>query len=128
MQDIVGVWRLVATSAVAPDGTPLPQPYGPRPMGLVTFNGDGRMMAVLCDGRPQIAEAGREYACYCGNYRFDGQTLVTTVDAASQAERMGTEQVRQARFDADGRLVLRPPLRPYGQVEQQRELVWERVG
>ena len=128
MNDVVGVWRLVAASAVDADGKPLPKPYGPQAMGLLTLNADGRMMAVLCDGRAEVPDGPREYASYCGNYAFDGATLVTRVDAASQPERMGTDQVRQARFDADGRMVLRPPLRPYGAVTQQRELVWERVG
>ena len=32
-------------------------PYGPRGMGIVTLTGDGRMMAVLCDGRPSLAPA-----------------------------------------------------------------------
>ena len=48
--------------------------------------------------------------------------------ASSAPERMGTDQVRQARFDEQGRMILKPPLRPYGQVTQQRTLVWERVG
>lgn len=126
MNDIVGTWRLVATRAEDPTGKPLPQPYGPAHMGLVTFSASGRMMAVLCDGRPSL-EGNREYASYCGNYSFDGETLVTRVDAASTADRLGTDQVRKARFEGE-RMILRPPLRPYGTVEQQRELVWEKVG
>ena len=128
MHDILGTWRLAALSAENAAGSPLPQPYGPKPMGLLTFNAVGRMMAVLCDGRTEVPGGGRAYTSYCGNYRFDGETLVTRVDAASQAERLGTEQVRQVRFDADGRMVLRPPLRSYGQVAQQRAATWERVG
>src|SRR3546814_10419262 len=56
MPDIVGTWRLVETEARDPDGSPLPDryaPYGQRPMGIVTFTADGRMMAVLCDGRSE---------------------------------------------------------------------------
>ena len=52
--DVVGVWRLVAGSATAADGKKLPVPYGPRGMGIVTLTSDGRMMAVLCDGRPSL--------------------------------------------------------------------------
>lgn len=126
MQDIVGTWRLVTTSAVDAGRRPLPQPYGPEPMGIVTFSAGGRMMAVLCDGRAQV-DGAREYNSYCGAFTFDGKTLVTRVDAASTAARMGTDQVRDVRFDG-ARMVLRPPLQPYGEREQQRELTWERIG
>ena len=128
MQDIVGVWRLVATSAVDPAGAALPPPYGPQPMGTVTFAASGRMMAVLCDGRTNLPDgAVREYNSYCGNYRFDGETLVTRVDAASNGARMATDQVRAVRFEGP-RMILRPPPLPLGDGVQQRELAWERVG
>jgi hypothetical protein len=128
MRDIVGVWRLVATSAVDGAGRPLPPPYGPRPTGTVTFDAQGRMTAVLCDGRSSLPDgAAREYNSYCGDYRFDGETLVTRVDAASTQARMGTDQVRAVRFDG-ARMILRPPPVPLGDGVQQRELVWERVG
>jgi Lipocalin-like domain len=56
MDTIVGTWRLVRAAATAADGSPLPPPYGGQGMGRVTFNTDGRMMAVLCDGRPSLPE------------------------------------------------------------------------
>src|SRR3546814_17631150 len=92
MPDIVGTWRLVETEARDPDGSPLPDryaPYGPRPMGIVTFTADGRMMAVLCDGRAELPAdwPGRAYNSYCGNYSFDGATLVTHVHAPPDPSR-----------------------------------------
>lgn len=128
MISIIGTWRLVRASAVAADGTPMPPPYGgDKMMGRVTFNGDGRMMAVLCDGRTKLPDGERrEYSSYCGNYTFDGKRLVTRVDAASDPARMGTDQVRDVSFD--GRLmVLRPPLRAYLRQAEQRELYWEKI-
>jgi hypothetical protein len=96
-------------------------------MGRVTFNGDGRMMAVLCDGRPALPDnAVREYNSYCGNYRFDGDRLVTRVDAASDPTRLGSDQVRDVRFE-NGLMVLRPPQRAYGARVEQRELWWEKI-
>ena len=96
-------------------------------MGRVTLNGDGRMMAVLCDGRPTLPDgAVREYTSYCGNFTFDGKQLITRVDAASDADRLDTDQVRDVSFE--GRLmVLRPPAKAYGSVIQQRVLYWEKV-
>jgi len=125
---IVGTWRLVSTDGRDDAGTVLPPPYGPKPMGLVVFQADGRMMAVLCDGRSSLpADAPRQFVSYAGNYMFDGVTLSTRVDASSEASRIGGDQVRSVRFD-NGRLVLRPPRRLFAGVMQHQTLVWERIG
>jgi hypothetical protein len=127
MQQIVGTWRLVRATAQDAEGSVLPAPYGPKPMGRVTLAADGRMMAVLCDGRAQLpAGETRQYTSYCGNYRFEDGRLTTRVDAASDAERLGTDQVRDARFEGD-LMVLRPPLRASASGMEQRELYWERI-
>ncbi len=128
MQKIVGTWRLVRSASTAADGTSMPAPYGgEKAMGRVTLNADGRMMAVLCDGRTDMpAGEAREYTSYCGNYTFDGKQLVTRVDAASDPVRMGTDQVRDVRFEG-GLMVLRPPMRAYGATPEQRELYWEKI-
>lgn len=126
MNDIVGTWRLVSTQAHGEEGKLMPAPYGPKAMGLVVFQADGRMMAVLCDGRPSLQDNDRDYNSYCGNYTFDGRTLVTRVDAASDPNRMGSEQVRHVRFDG-AHLILNPPPRPWRGGVQHHELVWERI-
>jgi hypothetical protein len=128
MNDIIGTWRLVMTRARNDDGEPMHPPYGPQPMGVTVFSANNRMIAVLCDARPVLAgeEAEREYSSYCGTYTFDGSTLVTRVDCASDPSRVGTDQVRRVCFDG-GRLVLMPPPRPWRGVMQHRELFWERV-
>lgn len=125
---IVGTWRLVRAQATGPDGTPRPAPYGgAAAMGRVTFNAEGRMMAVLCDGRPGLPPGtAREYSSYCGTYSFDGARLVTRVDAASDPNRLGSDQVREVRFEG-GLMVLRPPLRAYAAGPEQRELWWEKI-
>lgn len=128
MTDIIGTWRLVKGVTTDLQGNPAPPPYGgEKAMGRVTFNADGRMMAVLCDGRPTLPDDGpRLYVSYCGNYTFDGKRLVTKVDACSEPERMGTDQVREVRFE-NGQMILRPPVKEeYGQ-QVQRELYWEKI-
>jgi hypothetical protein len=128
MRDIVGTWRLVATTAHDPSGAPMPPPYGPQPMGTVTFTAGGRMAAVLCDSRAAVPEGEmREYQSYCGTYTYDGALLVTRVDAASDPARMATDQVRRVSFEGE-RMVLRPPVDRVGGVERQRVLSWERIG
>jgi hypothetical protein len=102
-------------------------PYGPRGMGLVTLTADGRMMAVLCDGRPSLPEgARREYSSYCGNYTFDGSTLTTIVDAASDPARIASAQVRKVRLEGE-RMILVPPQVEVNGVKVTRELAWERI-
>lgn len=125
---IVGTWRLKSTVGRNDAGQILPPPYGPAPMGLVVFQADGRMMAVLCDGRTDMpAGEPRQFMSYAGNYTFDGATLSTRVDGSSDASRIGGHQVRNVKFK-DGAMALAPPRRMFAGVMQHQELVWERVG
>ena len=127
MMSVVGTWRLVRAVARDADGTELPTPYGGHAMGRVVLDAVGRMMAVVCDGRRELSACTpREYSSYCGNYTFDGRQLVTRVDAASDPARIGSDQVRDVRFE-DGLMVLRPPARAYGGAVAQRELFWEKI-
>ena len=117
--DLCGTWQLV--SASSSDGS---EPYAPQPMGRVVLARSAGMMAVLCDGRAVLPpDTIRAYASYCGNFRIDGDLLITRVDAALVVERIGGEQVR--RFELRGLdLVLFPPRRADG---SQRELGWRRI-
>lgn len=124
-EDLHGTWRLVSAIAADEGGRALPPPYGPKPMGRLALDASGRMMAVLCDGRPSMPDGEvRAYSSYCGNYTVNGLMLVTHVDAASDPSRVGSVQSRRLEM-RDGRLVLLPPRRSDG---AQRQLVWERVG
>jgi hypothetical protein len=97
-------------------------------MGLVTLNADGRMMAVLCDGRAHLPdETKREYSSYCGNYTFDGTTLITKVDASASARTaVGSDQVRKVKIEGK-RMVLTPPPTELNGVMQYRDIFWERI-
>ena len=124
---IVGTWRLVRTKGQDDSWALLPPPYGPKAMGLVVFQADGRMMAVLCDGRDHLsAGEPRQFMSYAGNYSFDGETLSTRVDASSDASRVGGDQVRSVSFSGK-EMALRPPRRMFAGAMQHQELVWERV-
>lgn len=127
MTSIVGTWRLVRAVSRDSSGKELTAPYGGYGTGRVMLGADGRMMAVTCDGRREIPAGGnREYSSYCGNYTFDGKQLTTRVDAASDPSRLGSDQVRDVRFE-DGLMILRPPMRAYGGSVEQRELYWEKI-
>jgi hypothetical protein len=124
---IIGTWRLKSTRAIDDEGKALPPPLGPSPNGVVVFQGDGRMYSVICDGRAEVPKGQeRVFIAYTGNYAFDGETLSTRVDAASDPGRVGGDQVRKVRFESGG-MVLAPPRRLFAGVMQRQELFWERV-
>ncbi len=86
---LFGTWRLISATAFDAAGNEAAPPYGPQAMGRVVLTPSGRLMAVLCDGRPELPEgAARAYASYCGNFAIEGEYLVTTVDAALVTARM----------------------------------------
>ena len=60
------------------------------------------------------------------HYTYDGESLVTRVDAASDTSRIGSDQVRGVRFEGE-RMVLIPPPRRTGEIEEHREITWERI-
>lgn len=122
---MAGTWRLIAANAVDKDGKPIRQPYGPTPMGRIILHESGRMAVVVTDGRLSVPEGDqRRYQFYCGNYKIEGDRLITDVDGALQAERIGGQQIRRFEFRGDD-LVLFPPRRPDG---EQRELIWRLDG
>src|SRR5215467_9262770 len=122
MPSIVGTWKLVYATARSATGAARPAPYGGKALGRVTFTADGRMMSVVCDGRQELPPGvSREYSSYCGNYTCDGERLVTRVDAASDPSRIGSDQVRDVRFE-DGRMILSPPPRGTGETAEYREI------
>ncbi len=121
-----GIWRLVRARASDQHGRALPPPYGLEPMGMVQIQ-NGRMLAALCNGDSSLAsDQAREFVSYGGPCAFDGKWLRTDVELSARPDWLGTPQVREADLEGD-RLVLKPPLREYGGVLQQRELIWERV-
>ena len=128
MTSVVGYWRLVEVRGFDTEGRPVAETrYGPEPTGLLHL-AETRMQAALGDGRAVLPPgATRFWIAYSGPYRFDGATLVTQVEAASDPAWIGGEQPRAARWEG-ALLVLTPPLRPFGAAMQRLDLVWARIG
>ena len=125
---VVGTWALVRGVCTAADGTPRPAPYGPMGLGRVSFTADGRMVAVVCDGRPELpAGVEREYNSYCGTYTFDGTKLVTKVFANSDPKRLAVDQIRYITFEGKYLIMRPPPSAAPGKPAEQREIWWERI-
>ena len=57
MPSIVGTWKLAHATARDAAGAVLPAPYGGKGIGRVMFTAEGRMMSVVCDGRPELPVA-----------------------------------------------------------------------
>ncbi len=131
MNDLVGVWRLVEIVNRDANGNLLRSSYGPKKMGIYMFTEEGRCMVVLCDGRPEIPpeEGEREYTSYAGAYHFDGKTLYVDVDCSTPTNpsRIGTRQVRPARFHDGNRVTLTAPPAEINGVVNYRELTWEKI-
>jgi hypothetical protein len=126
MVELEGIWRLVDSRAWDEQTKSWSSPYGSHPIGQLTFSG-GRMLAALCNGDEMLRTGvARNYSSYGGPFTFDGKTLETTVDMASDPTRIGSVQVRGVTV-SEGLMILKPPARLYGSTTQQRELVWERV-
>lgn len=127
MRDLTGTWRCVRVVSRDQNGNALRPPHDGQGIGRIVFTGDGRMAVMMVDGRKDIpAGEKRDYSGYCGTYTFDGTRLVTTVDAAPDPSRIGTQQPRGVRFEGD-LMVLQPPPRPMGDVQEHRELTWEKI-
>ena len=127
--EVYGTWRLVKGTTKDPSGNLRPPPYGgSSAMALLALRKDGRMVSVLCDSRSEMpGTEEREYTSYCGTFSFDGSTLVTRVDACSDPNRFGTDQIRKVRMDGK-LLVLEPPPREKDGILEHREMFWERIG
>ncbi len=97
-------------------------------MGIAEFGPD-RLIAVVGDGRLSLPPGAknRMLIAYSGAYSFDGDELVTRVDAASDPALVGTEQVRQVRFDGP-RLVISPKNDVLEGLPKSLIFVWERTG
>jgi hypothetical protein len=128
MTSVVGYWRLVEVRGFDTGGHPVAETrYGPEPAGILHL-GEARMQAALGDGRAALPPgAARFWIAYSGPYGFDGATLVTRVEAASDPAWIGGEQPRAVRWEGEF-LVLTPPLRPFGAAMQRLDLVWARIG
>lgn len=126
MDNIDGTWRFVRSTARDAAGNPRPTSYDGQGMGRIVIGG-GRMAVMMIDWRASVPGGQkREYSGYTGTYTFDGKQLVTTVDAAPDPSRVGTQQPRGVRFE-DGLMILTPPPRAIDGVTEHRDIYWEKV-
>lgn len=139
MDQIVGTWRLVAASASS-GSERNNAPYGPAPSGLITYTGDGRVMAIISySGRKPLASGDRISASveeraeafatsfsYAGRYSLSGDNIVHHVEIASVQNWVGTDLVRLITLRNSKITLTTPPISVGGET-RTTELTWERV-
>lgn len=138
---LVGTWQLVSSEFSDKDGR-VDNPYGPNPVGVVTYGSAGNMAVQLMRGdRPhlsnedpaiapphEVAEALVGITTYFGTYTVDvGAGLVTHhVIAASHPNWVGRTLERSFRFD-DDRLILSTDPFVVGTRTVSGILIWQRI-
>jgi hypothetical protein len=145
---LAGTWALQRWEIAYDDGRPTTCPFGAAATGLIMYTTDGWMSACIARaGRPplssesvrsapaeqQIAAFG-SYFQYAGRYALrpgpapGARQVVHSVTHSLNPNFVGTEQVRDMRFDGPGRLTLSAADHvPGTQVLRQHRLIWQRV-
>ena len=129
-QRFVGTWKLVTMRAKMTDGVDQ-EPYGPEPLGYLTYTANGYMHAILmAPDRPKVgtpieefgkrtgirrlafllgeipalarhAEATLKAAAYTATWDIRGSEVVHHVTASVLPDWIGTDLVRAYEFHAD---------------------------
>ena len=133
---LTGTWKLVSASSTTSNGELSETPYGPNPVGILTYTGDGRVSALISyAGRKALgalapveeqAEAFKTFLAYAGQYRLDGDNVTHHVEISSIQNYVGKDLVRTVKFQGEQITLVTPPTRVNGKI-QTLELIWERL-
>jgi hypothetical protein len=137
---LVGTWKLVSASSTTSSGERNETPYGPSPVGFLTYTADGRVTALISyGGRKSLsvgggtpapleeqAEAFKTFIGYAGRYTFSGDKVTHHVEISSIQNYVGKDLVRSVTFQGDRIILLTPPTPVNGKI-QTVELIWQRL-
>jgi len=103
----LGSWRLVEWIAVGPEGQRT-FPFGEQAQGQITYTADGRMSAHLMRPPSDPSDAPSQHLAYWGSFTLDSGagTMTHHVIGADRPNWIGSDQVRQYRFEGEDRLIL----------------------
>jgi hypothetical protein len=136
MKDVIGTWTAVSNETTLADGKKI-QPFGSKPVGILTFDPEGRYALQLCSpDRPKFSSNNRvqgtpeEYKAavhgcnpHWGRYSVDGGNIVFKIEHAMFPNWEGTEQKRPFTIKGD-ELTYKVPTASTGGTA---ELVWRRA-
>ena len=143
---LLGTWCLVRWDIAYDDGRAPTFPFGADATGLISYTADGTMQACIArNDRPQMSSASvrsapeaeclaafESYFQYAGPYEVHGitgepQQVVHHVTHSLNPNFVGTKQVRNMAFAADGRLTLSASdTVPGTDVARHHRLIWAR--
>jgi hypothetical protein len=142
---LLGAWHLQRWEITYSDGRAPTLPFGADATGLIAYSADGWMSACIARAsRPRLSgesvraspalerlAAFESYFSYAGRYALrvhDGQAqVVHSVTMSLNPNFIGTEQVRNMQFDAEGRLTLSASdTVPGSEVARHHRLLWAR--
>ncbi|MEY4654194.1 MAG: hypothetical protein RI884_2775 [Pseudomonadota bacterium] len=145
-QALHGAWSLVRWEITYDDARPTTYPYGPDATGLIVYTHDGTMSACIARaGRTPLSSASvrsapeaerltafESYFQYAGPYEVrmhQGRPqVVHHVSHALNPNFVGTDQVRNMDFAADGTLTLSASdAVPGTSVMRHHRLIWRRA-
>jgi hypothetical protein len=133
---LIGTWKLVSASSTTKTGERSETPYGPNPVGFLTYTADGRVTALISYGgrkslsvgahQEEQAEAFKTFLAYGGRYALSGDKVTHYIEISSIQNYVNKELVRSIRFQGDQITLVTPPTPVNGKV-QTVELIWERL-
>ena len=137
---LVGTWKLVSASSTSSTGERSETPYGPSPVGFLTYTGDGRVTALISYGgrKPlsvgggtlatleEQAEAFKTFLAYAGRYTLSGDKVTHHIEISSIQNYVNRDLVRSVKFQGDRITLVTPPTPVNGKI-QTVELIWQRL-
>ena len=143
---LLGTWHLVRWEIAYGDGRAATLPFGEQATGLISYTADGTMQACIARGdRQRLSSASmrsapeaeclaafESYFQYAGPYEIrrtagEKQQVVHHVTHSLNPNFVGTQQVRNMAFAADGGLTLSASdTVPGTDVARHHRLIWAR--
>lgn len=131
---LAGTWKLVSWQVIVDNQTPQ-NVFGAHPKGFLILTRERRIMVVTTAenrtggmGDAERAALHKSMVAYSGQYRVEGDELITRVDVSWNEEWNGTEQRRHFRIDG-GKLFIESAPAPsivFPGKTDFRRIVWER--
>ena len=143
---LLGTWHLVRWDITYGDGREPTLPYGDKATGMIAYTTDGFMSACIARvGRGKLSSASvrsapveerlaafESYFQYAGPYEINGPTgkqqVTHRVTHSLNPNFVGTQQIRNMTFGADGGLTLSASdTVPGTDVARHHRLMWKRT-
>jgi hypothetical protein len=137
---LVGTWRLISWETRSVDGQKVSYPFGREAVGYIMYNEDGYMSVditrpnrerfatgdLLSGSTEEKAHAASTYVSYCGQYEFQGETVIHHVELSLFPNWVSVDQERLVELRGNRLTLSTRPILLGGKL-QTAHLVWERV-